>query len=126
MVDVSKDGDLSLNVTAEEPCYLTLVNNNKQNSLDWTITGTNVSADIMKLNFPFNTTKEMKVKTFTMATANDIVFLYIGATQIKDSSVKLSWITPKAPVTPSTPISAVTLKQTLTFIALFVIGLAMI
>src|SRR5688572_27181578 len=64
-LDVSKDGSMSLAISATEPCYLTLINNNKQAALNWTIAGTNVSADIMRLSFPFNTTKEQKVRDFT-------------------------------------------------------------
>lgn len=102
-LDISKDGNISLMISAAEPCYLTLINNNKQTDLSWTITGMNVSADIMRLSFPFNTTKQQKVNNFTMPTENDIVFVYIGATQNKDSSALISWVTPKQPVAPVNP-----------------------
>lgn len=97
---------MTVKINATEPCYLTLINNNKQAALNWTISGANVSADIMRLSFPFNTTKEQRINNFTMPTNNDIVFLYIGATQNKDSTALISWITPKAtPTTPSTPVN---------------------
>jgi hypothetical protein len=38
-----------------------------------------------------------------MSTNNDIVFIYIGATQNKDSSALISWVTPKQPVAPVNP-----------------------
>ena len=130
LVDVSKDGNFSVNVTGKEPCYLTLINSNKKDIVNWTISGTNVSADMMRLDFPFVTKSSIRVKNFTMDTSNDIVFLYIGATQLKDSTVKLSWVTPKVvipqpPVNPQ-PGSAVSIKNALTLLSLIIIGYVMI
>ena len=103
-IDIQKDGNFSVVISAKEPCYLTLINNNKQTDLNWTISGTNVSADIMKMSFPFTTSRYSRVQNFTMPTTNDIVFLYIGATTSKDQAATISWTTPKLiPVTPVTP-----------------------
>jgi hypothetical protein len=75
--------------------------------MNWTINGTNISADIMRLSFPFNTTTQQRVNKFVMPTTNDIVFLYIGATSTKDTAAMISWSAPKAivPVTPVTPVT---------------------
>lgn len=57
-LDVSKDGKVTINVNGTEPCYLTLINNAKAVNFNWTVSGTNISADIMRMSFPFNTTVE--------------------------------------------------------------------
>ena len=101
---MSKDGNVTVKINATEPCYLTLINNNKQTAVNWTVSGMNVSADIMRLSFPFNSTKEQRVSNFTMQGTNDIIFLYIGATQAKESAALISWVTPKA-VVPNPPVN---------------------
>jgi hypothetical protein len=123
MVDVSKDGNFSFSVNGSEPCYVTLINNYKaQNSLSMTISGANVSADVMKLNFPFDSYSWKKVSSFTVDKVNDIVFLYVGATQIKDSTAKVSWIS-NTSVNPSSQGAAYLTSQVLAIASLLVLGL---
>lgn len=82
----------SFNVTApmDKPCYISLINM-RLNRLDVSVQGVNVQAQMVTLNFPFNSSVSKNMNTSTGAPSringvDQVTYIYLGSVVNKNST----------------------------------------
>ncbi len=76
------DGKQALEVPNDKPCYVQLVNS-RRNQIEFSLKGENVTAYMMRINYPFNTTNYTRMengKAYRISKADDMTILYLGST----------------------------------------------
>ena len=75
------DGKIDIEVPTDKPCYISLVNN-RRNNIDYSIAGSNITAYRMIITYPYNVTNYTMMplgQTIRLAKSEDITLIYLGS-----------------------------------------------
>lgn len=86
-------GSANVTATLGLPCYISLVNF-QQNNLNVQLSGQNILAFFMTINFPYNYSNYTNMtlgQPYLINSGADLAYLYIGSTNSQSQPAVLSW-----------------------------------
>ena len=87
------DGKIDIEVPTDKPCYISLVNN-RRNNIDYSIAGSNITAYRMIITYPYNVTNYTMMplgQTIRLAKSEDITLIYLGSLNNQNGTSTFQW-----------------------------------
>ena len=87
------DGKIDIEVPTDKPCYISLVNN-RRNNIDYSIAGSNITAYRMIITYPYNVTNYTMMplgQTIRLAKSEDITLIYLGSLNSQNATSTFQW-----------------------------------